>query len=227
VGADVAFHVIDRAEYEKAATSLRSRRSFKAAAAASGLDKRTCKRLWLTGRPDLGLEPIQQVVEREQVAVRAQVAREEEKHRLEAAVAGEDEARVRLVEVLVARSVRSAAIEHAARAAQLKPLGDRIAQHLAAAAVEGADLHEQVRLLNALGRYAQRSAVLARESIELERLRLGEARKVDVHLTVGQQAFDPVQAAADAELLQETLRRRAQAQPPPALEAGGPVAAQG
>ena len=75
-----------------------------------------------------------------------------------------------------------------------------------------------------IARYNRHAAELALRAIELERLRVGAPDRLDVHLTVEQRPFDPVQAAADAELLQETLRRRAQAQPAPALEEGGAVA---
>ena len=217
----MAFREIGRQQYDQALGAFRERPgAFKAAARSSGIDKRTAKRLWLVGLPSLGLPPLQQAVEREQQELRAKVAEEERRLAVTRVVAAEDAQRVREHEVLIARGARAAALDLLNRSAVLKAFADRAAQRLAALELDPkADPLAVARVLGALARYNRHAAELALRAIELERLRLGEARKVDVHLTVEQRPFDPEQAARDAELLQEVLRERA-ARPPPAIEQG-------
>lgn len=157
----------------------------RAAAEAAGVDRRTARRAWLTGwGPDR--PAMRDVIEKERVLARAELARESlaERARMAPALAADDAAHARAQEAQLVRLARGNAIALLGVSAQslrgaLK-LSERLREEVESppAGTPPMSATRAARLLGLVAQTMHRAAVVGKLSMEMERIHLGEPTQV-------------------------------------------------
>jgi hypothetical protein len=218
--------LVDAGAYDALLTAYRAKPgNARQAAAATGLDARTCARGWREGWPERGMRPIQAVLEDEQAAARARLhaAREAElraaaQHEAQAAAvhrqsASEDAIRNRAEEARMVRAARAnamglmAVVQRVLRGANA--LAEQVEQYVQNAKV-GTGEEDTLTPQRATALFAQIASTTraanesARLAQQMERSLLGEPDKW-IGLQVGN--MTEAQAVHEIELAHRAAQR--------------------
>lgn len=176
------------------------------AAKAAGVTRSTAVRAWSRGWP--GRRSLKDVLGEEQVLARALLSKAALAAEAQAAPlqARHDAAQSRASEILIARAVRGAAFDALREVTLLRGHAQRLAVKLAQEDVALLSSAEAIERLKVVASLAKHAAEIARESIELERLRAGDATAI-IDMRVSEAPVSVVDVQTELASLQRAVEQ--------------------